>query len=102
MQSDDKLSQTMDKASLALFERVAKDFYQASEAKKLTGKKESKTGQYINYNGEYYLTKEEALLLHKDLSLFLKDRLADKETKRDGSERYSVSTVISPLISKVR
>lgn len=102
MQADEKLAQSMDKASLALFDRVAKDFYQANEAKKANSKKESKTGQYINYNGEYYLTKEEALALHNDISLFLKEKLKDKEAKIDGSERYSVSTVISPLISKVR
>lgn len=102
MQADEKLAQSMDKASLALFDRVAKDFYQANEAKKANSKKESKTGQYINYNGEYYLTKEEALALHNDISLFLKEKLKDKEAKIDGSERYSISTVISPLISKVR
>tara|TARA_Y100001933_G_scaffold261300_1_gene315734 strand:- start:870 stop:1451 length:582 start_codon:yes stop_codon:yes gene_type:complete len=102
MQSDEKLAQTMDKASMALFDRVAKDFYQANEAKKVNTSKESTKGQYINYNSEYYLTKEEANELHNELSAFIKEKLSHKATRSDGKERYSISTVISPLVSKVR
>ncbi|WP_430882558.1 helix-turn-helix domain-containing protein [Fusibacter sp. JL216-2] len=102
MQSDEKLAQTMDKASMALFDRVAKDFYQANEAKKINTSKESTKGQYINYNSEYYLSKQEANELHNELCAFIKERLSEKESKSEGKERYSISTVISPLVSKVR
>jgi len=102
MQSDEKMAQTMDKAILSLFDRVAKDFHLASESKKFNANKDSTIGQYINYNSEYYLTKEEALQLHNDISTFLNDKLSDKESKREGAKRYSVSSVISPLVSKVR
>ncbi len=101
VQSNEHLAKSIDKASVAIFDRVSKDFYQALEAKQSSSKKES-VGQYINYNGEYYLTKEEAKDLHLKLSAFVKEELKDKEQKRKGAVRYSAATVITPLIPKLK
>jgi len=101
VQADESLARSIDKASVAIFDRVSKDFYHAIEAKQSRDKNEF-VGQYITYNGEYYLTKEEAKDLHEKMNTFLKEELKDKEQKRDGAVRYSTATVITPLIAKLK
>jgi len=96
MQADESLSKSIDKATVALFDRVSKDFYQAFELKKSEIKNESK-GQFINYKADYYLTKEEAEELNRKVSDFLNDYLEDKDQKHAGATRYSAATVITPL-----
>jgi len=96
VQGDDMISDSMSKAVSALFDRIAKDFYQAIQNKKNFPKGKAPR-KYINYNGDYYLTAEEAKDLNDKVSDLISDYLDEKTEPRENTIRYSAATVIVPL-----
>jgi DNA-binding transcriptional ArsR family regulator len=96
VQGDDTAADSMSKAVSALFERIAKDFYQAQQNTKNFPKGEAPQ-KFVNYNGDYYLTQEEVNALNDQVNDLISDFLEAKRQKRDNTMRYSTATVIVPL-----
>lgn len=101
VQSDESFEKTIDKAIVAIFDRVSKDFYQTLETKRSKDAKPKK-GQYIDYKADYYLTKAEADELHKSVGVFINDFLENKKQSREGTNRYSIATLITPLVKNAK
>lgn len=98
VQGDDIVSDSMNKAVAALFERISKDFYQAMQNRKNFPKGEAPQ-RFVNYNGDYYLTQKEANELNDKVNDLISEFLSDKSQRREDTVRYSAATVIVPLDS---
>ncbi len=88
---DETLSASLKSASIALFERIAKDFYASVEKaeKKDPPKK-------IAYNAEVFLTQEEARELEQAVNKLVGDFLADKQVQREDTKKYFTANLIIP------
>lgn len=98
VQGDDVVSDSMNKAVAALFERISKDFYQAMQNRNNFPKGEAPQ-RFVNYNGDYYLTQKEANELNDKVNDLISKFLSDKSQRREDTIRYSAATVIVPLDS---
>ncbi len=96
---DESLLDSVGKAVVALFDRISKDFYQAMQDRKNFPKGEAPS-KFVNYNGDYYLTKEEAKELNEKVNAVIKDYISDKNDPRPLTIRYSAASVIIPLTGK--
>lgn len=85
---------TFEKASVALFEHIAKDFYDNVE---YTGMKPPKK---FYHQPDVYLTKEESEILNDQMDQLIKSFIADKREKRENTWKYSISTLIVPVVKK--
>lgn len=85
---------TFEKANVALFEHIAKDFYDNVE---FTGKKPPKKFTHMQ---DIHLTQEEAESLNNEIDKLLHDFIADKRDQRPQTHKYSISTLIVPIIKK--
>lgn len=85
---------TFEKANVALFEHIAKDFYENVEN---TGKKPPKK---FNHMQDIYLTEQEAEMLSGEVDKVLKEFVQDKRERRSGTTKYSVTTLLIPIVKR--
>lgn len=89
--SGEEAKNSLNKYTNALLNRISKDFYKSIEDKDIEGQRK------ILYYGEYYMTTEEAQELHKKFAELADEYLKEKKSKREGAERYSISSLIIPV-----
>lgn len=82
---------SLNKYTNALLNRISKDFYKSIENKELEGQRK------ILYYGEYYMTLEEAQELHKKFAEVADEFLKEKKEKREGTEKYTISSLVIPV-----
>lgn len=92
---DDLMNDTISKVSIALFESVAKDFYESIElfTEGLTRK--------ISYSADYYLTDVEAKALNSEVSNVVSNFLKDKTEPREGAHRHTIANMVIPMPPKL-
>ncbi len=83
---------TIEKASIAFFEHIAKDFYNNVE---IGGNNPPKK---INHLQDIYLTQEEAKELNNMVNDRIQEFVKDKYSYKDNTTKYSVSTIIIPIV----
>lgn len=91
---DPELTQTLNQASISLFEKVSGDFYRAAENMEIHSK-------HIRMHNEYYLTEEEAKELIDTLGEKLKEIIGNRP-KDDGKKRrpYNIALMTIPDIRR--
>lgn len=85
---------TFEKASVALFELMAKDFYDNVE---YMGEKPPKK---FYRHPDIYMTKEESEFLNDEINNMIKAFIEDKRETKENTFKYSVSTLMIPIIKK--
>lgn len=86
--------ESLNQASISIFENISKDFYRAVE---IADEKEHPK-KILHYN-DYYLTKEEVLEFQDNLKEFMQDFLKDKKNKdRKNTKKYSISSLVIPRV----
>ncbi len=83
---------TIEKASIVFFEHISRDFYDNIE------KGGNNPPKKINYIQDVYLTREEAKELNGMVNKKIQEFINDKHISRDDTDKYSVSTVIIPVV----
>lgn len=86
--TDTKVVKSINQASYALFERISKEFYEASEI--LVKNRSNK----LMHKTDVYLTEEEANELHNKLENVVVNFLKDKDQNTEGREKYFISTLL--------
>jgi len=82
---------TIEKASIALFEHIAKDFYQnVEEGGNFPPKK-------INHRQDVFLTPEEAGELNRMVNEIIRDYIEEKYEARENTQRYSIASLFIPV-----
>ncbi|MBN2261247.1 MAG: helix-turn-helix transcriptional regulator [Clostridiales bacterium] len=90
--SSEKSVKTIEKVSIAFFEHIAKDFYNNVE---VGGNNPPKK---INHLQDIYLTPLEAEELNNRINSTIQEFLLDKHNPRKDADKYSVSTLLIPII----
>lgn len=91
MLNDKEFTDTMNKAAIALFERVSNDFYDSVENFKAGPPRK------VYYAADYYMTDDEAKDLQNQVRDLIINYLEDKTEEREGALRYSLCNVLIPL-----
>ncbi len=97
MNSGDKgVIESLNQASMSIFENITNDFYKALE----NANEKEHPKQMLHFN-DYYLTVEETEEFKKRLSETIENFVKDKKDKtRENTKAYSVSALIIPRIRK--
>lgn len=82
---------TIEKASIALFEHIAKDFYHNVE---MGGNHPPKK---INHRQDVFLTPDEAKELNRMVNNIIHDYIEEKFVLRENTRRYSIASLIIPV-----
>jgi DNA-binding transcriptional ArsR family regulator len=92
---DDLMDDTISKVSIALFESVAKDFYESIElfTEGITRK--------ISYSADYYLSDQEAKALNSEISAVVTEFLKDKTEPKEGAYRHTIANMVIPMPAKI-
>lgn len=90
--SGDREMKTMNKVNVALFEHIAKDFYNNVE------KGGNKPPKKINHLEDIYLFEDEAEEFSKTINKSIQTFIEGKRVPREGALKYSVSSLIIPEI----
>jgi hypothetical protein len=88
---DTKMKDSFGKVTIAIFEKISKEFYASINNKAVTHSKK------INYDYEFYLTPEEADELNKKLQDVVSVFLSDKEEIRPDTTPYFIANMIVPM-----
>ncbi|MDK2919387.1 MAG: hypothetical protein PWQ37_2120 [Candidatus Petromonas sp.] len=88
------VAESINQASISIFENISKDFYKAIEA--ANDKEHPK--KMLHYN-DYYLTLDEVKELHDKLKSVMQEFLQGKKDKnRENVKKYSISSLIIPRV----
>lgn len=91
----DSVAQTINQASLSLFEKVSEDYYRAAETNEVGTK-------HLRHYNEYYLTEDEAKEIMNELEKKLIELLDGKQKKpeKEGTRPYNFATLAIPDVRK--
>ncbi len=88
--------ESINQASISIFENISKDFYRAIE----NANDSDYAKKMLHYN-DYYLTIEETEELQCILKDTIEEYIKDKKDKsREGTKAYSISTLTIPRVKK--
>ncbi len=88
--NNDNIVQTLNQASISIFEKISEDFYRAAENNEVKSK-------HVRHHNEYYLTEEEAKELIDTLGSKLKEILENKRVKdRENVRPYNITLMAVP------
>lgn len=92
---NESVAQTINQASLSLFEKVSEDYYRAAETNEVSSK-------HLRHYNEYYLTQEEAKEVMDAIEIKLNEILKNKKTKSDdsGKRPYNFTTIAIPDVRR--
>lgn len=85
---------SLNKYSEALFERISKDFNKNHDNKNITHTRK------MVYQGDVYLTMEEAKSLSHQIGDLIEKFVEEKKEHRENTERYSITSLIIPIDHK--
>lgn len=88
---DVKMKDSFGKATVAVFEKISKEFYASVNNKAVTNARK------INYEYELFLTAEEAETLNIQLQEVISRFLCDKKEVRSGTSPYFIANMIVPI-----
>ncbi len=89
---DEDVLQSINQASLSIFEKISEDFYKAAE-------KAIDQPKFINHHNDYYLTNTEVKELIQKIEELTKDYLSDKNDKtREDTNSYSIAILGIPKV----
>ncbi len=91
----DSVAQTINQASLSLFEKVSEDYYRAAETNEVGTK-------HLRHYNEYYLTELEAKEVMDELEKKLNELLESRHKKvdKEGARPYNFATLAIPDVRK--
>ncbi|MEW9123268.1 MAG: helix-turn-helix domain-containing protein [Thermotaleaceae bacterium] len=93
---DKKVIESLNQASMSIFENISNDFYKALE----NANEKEHPKQMLHFN-DYYFTVEETEELKELINNTIEDFVKDKKDKsREGTKGYSISALIIPRIKK--
>lgn len=92
LNSNKEVVKTLNKVSTAFFEHLAKDFYNNIE------RGTNEPPKKINYLEDIYLTDEEADELNNGLNNCIEEFIKGKDIKKENTNRYSLTTLLIPVI----
>lgn len=91
-QNDDDVIQSLNQASISIFEKISEDFYRAVE-------KPVDSPKFINHFNDYYLTKDEMKDLMKRIETIVNDFVEDKRDKtRKDVILYNIAVLGIPKV----
>lgn len=88
---DAKMKESFGKATIALYEKISKEFYASVNSKTIAQPRK------INYEYDYYLTLEEADELNQKLKEVMRACLSEKKVPRPGTVPYFAASLIIPM-----
>lgn len=92
--SEKTVLDSINQASLSIFENISKDFYKAVE---IADEKEHPK-KILHYN-DYYLTLDEVIEFQEKVKAVMQDYLKDKKDKtRPDTKKYSISSLMIPRV----
>lgn len=91
----DSVAQTINQASLSLFEKVSEDYYRAAETNEVGTK-------HLRHYNEHYLTELEAKEVMDELEKKLNELLESRHKKvdKEGARPYNFATLAIPDVRK--
>ncbi|OPJ55801.1 winged helix-turn-helix domain-containing protein [Alkalithermobacter paradoxus] len=94
--NNDSVVQTLNQASISLFEKISEDFYRAAENNEIKSK-------HVRHYNEFYLTEDEARELMDALDDKLYEILKNKNVKdRENVRPYNITFISTPDIRRER
>ncbi|MBM7614433.1 winged helix-turn-helix domain-containing protein [Alkaliphilus hydrothermalis] len=92
---DDDVLQSINQASISIFEKISADFYKSAE------KSNNGLPKFLDYHNDYYLTTEESKELIGKINDLVKDYLTDKKDKtREDTRTFSIAVIGITKMSK--
>lgn len=92
--NNENVIQTLNQASISLFEKITEDFYRAAENNEVHTK-------HVSHSNEAYLTEKEADEIVVELEAKLKELLKDKTSKnRDMVRPYNITLMAVPDVRR--
>lgn len=92
--TNESIAQTLNQASISVFEKVSQDFYRAAEANEVKSK-------HVRLDNEYYLSEEEAKELMDVMHAKLKEYCTNKkDSNREDVRPYNLSIIAVPDVRK--
>ncbi|KXZ39286.1 Helix-turn-helix domain-containing protein [Alkalithermobacter thermoalcaliphilus JW-YL-7 = DSM 7308] len=92
--SNDNIVQTLNQASISLFEKISDDFYRAAENNEIRSK-------HLRHYNEFYLTEDEAKEIMDILNEKLYEILENKNRKdKEGVRPYNIALIAVPDVRK--